>query len=493
MGVHSYINNEDNMNNEDNLKNKNNLDKDSNFGKDTKLDKNKQTDNANIELFENMPVPKAVSTMAIPTIMGQLIVLIYNIADTFFLGKTNNPDMVAAASLILPVFNISLSLAGLAGVGGGALISRLLGSKNYEEAKKVSSFSIYFCVILAGIFSMLTLMFMRPLLSVLGANEATYGFARGYAICVIVLGGIPTVLSNTLSSLLRSVGESKRAGFGVMMGGIINIVLDPIFMFVLLPAGREIIGAGIATFLSNIISCIYFVVIMIKLGKTSVLRLYSIKKVPLMSSIKSIFGVGIPSCVATLLFDCDYIVLDKLMSGYGNFALAAVGIVLKAERLPLNVGIGLCQGMMPIIAYNYSAKNIKRYKDVKNFSRLAGIVFSLLSVSMYLIFAHNIINIFIDNAETIRLGTTFLRVRSLATPLMFLSFFHVYLFNGVGEGKRALFLGVMRWAVFNIPMLFILNYFIGMYGLVWSQITADIFTVALSLYVYERFNREKLE
>ncbi len=199
------------------------------------------------EIFEKMPIPQAVRTMAIPTIISQLIVLIYNMADTFFIGRTKNPLMVAGVSLILPVFNISLSIAGLAGIGGGALISRLLGQKRREEARKVFSFCVYLGALTAALFSLGTLFFMRPLMYALGATEENYDFASTYAFFVIVCGAVPTVLSNTLANLLRSTGESKRVGFGITMGGIINILLDPLFMFVLFPKGMEIAGAGAAT------------------------------------------------------------------------------------------------------------------------------------------------------------------------------------------------------------------------------------------------------
>lgn len=445
--------------------------------------------NNSIEIFEKMSVAKAVRTMAVPTVIGQLIVLFYNMADTFFLGRTNNPYMVAGASLILPVFNICISLAGLTGVGGGALVSRLLGKKDMEEAKKVSSFSIYLCVMLAALFSLLMLIFNEPVMKLLGAGNDTYEYAKTYAMCVIVLGAIPTVLSNTLSTLLRSVGISKKAGFGITMGGLINIVLDPLFMFVIFPSGKEILGAGIATFISNCISCGYFIFTIWRLESDSVLKLCPIYRLPDIKSLASIFSVGIPSSVATLLFDLDYIVLDRLMSDYGDIALAAIGIVLKVERLPLNVGIGICQGMVPIVAYNYAAKNIERMKAVKNYSRMAGLIFAFISIILYEIFAGAIMHFFISDAQTVELGIAFLRVRCLATPLMFLSFFHVHLFNGFGKGGHALFLGVMRWLAFNIPMLFLLNWLIGIYGLVWSQVTADIFTVLLSFFVYWRFEK----
>lgn len=449
----------------------------------------KPTDNT--ELFERLPVAKAVQTMAVPTIIGQLIILFYNMADTFFVGRTNNPYMVAGASLILPVYNICLSLASLTGVGGGALISRLLGQQNKSEIRRVYSFTLYISLLVSLLFSLGVLIGMEPMLRVLGADADNIRFAREYALCVIVLGGVPTVMSNTLSTLIRSVGESKKAGFGITMGGLINIALDPLFMFLLFPKGMEIVGVGVATCVSNCISCGYFIWVLLRMGDQSVLKLAPPRELPSKKSIGSIFSVGIPSSVATLLFDLDYVVIDRLMSGYANgLALAAVGIVLKAERLPLNIGIGICQGMVPIVAYNYSAGNRARMDEVRRFSRRLGLICAAVSVTLYLLFAGQIMRIFIDDATTVSLGTNFLRIRALATPLMFLSFFHVHLFNGLGRGSEALFLGVMRWAAFNIPMLFLLNWLLGMYGIVLSQFVADILTVSLSVFVYRRFEQK---
>ena len=444
------------------------------------------------EIFETLPVPKAVKAMALPTIFSQIIVLIYNMADTFYLGRTNNPYMVAGASLILPVFNICLSLAGLTGVGGGALISRLLGEEREDEAKKVSAFTFYLAIAVTAVFSIAMFALMKPILELLGASDNTFHYARQYAFCVIVLGGIPTVLSNVMSNLLRSVGMSKEAGFGITMGGIINMVLDPLFMFVLLPRGSEVLGVGIATLISNCIACGYFFCVIYRIRKQSAISFSIRNGLPDRRSIGSIFNVGIPSAIATLLFDIDYVIIDKLMASYGDIALAAVGIVLKAERLPLNVGIGICQGMMPLVAYNYSAKNHERMNNTIKFSIKAGIIVSIISIALYEIFAGSIMRIFIPEQQTVLLGTDFLRIRCLATPLMFMSFFTVYVFQGFGEGNKSLFLGVMRWAVFNIPMLFLLNHIIGMYGIVWSQVCADILTVLLSFHVYRRYARTVL-
>lgn len=445
------------------------------------------------EIFETLPVGRALAAMAVPTIFSQLIVLIYNLADTFFIGRTNDPLKVAGVSLILPVFNITISLAGLAGTGGGSLISRLLGVGDKDEAKRVSAFCIYIALIVSAFFSVSVFLFMEPILRLLGAGSETYAFARQYTFCVIVLGGVPTVLSGTMATLLRCSGFSREAGFGISMGGLINIVLDPLFMFVIFPSGAEIMGAGTATMLSNILSCLYFFVVIYRKRRDTVITFLPKDGLPLPASILSVFGVGIPSALATLLFDIDYVVIDKLVVGYGDIALAAIGIVLKAERLPLNIGVGLCQGMMPLVAYNYASKNFKRMKDFIRTSRLTGLFIALCSVVMYEVCANGIMHIFISDAATVTYGTNFLRARCIATPFMFLCFHMVYLFQAFGKGSTSLFLAVARWAVFNIPMLFILNFIFGMYGIVWSQFTADIITVALSFLVYHIFEKHTLK
>ena len=439
------------------------------------------------DVFRDMPIPAALRTMVVPAAASQLIVLIYNMADTFFVGQTNNPYMVAGTSLILPVFNITLCLAGLAGVGGGSLISRLLGQKREDEARRVSAFSLYLGLAVAALFSVGAAVFMRPLLGLLGAGENTFEYARQYAMCVIVLGGVPTVLSNVLANLIRSVGLSREASAGIILGGLLNIALDPLFMFVLLPKGDEVLGAGLATCLSNCAALVFFLVVLARLGRGSVITFSPRAGLPESESVAAVFGVGVPSAVATLLFDLDYVIIDKLMVSYHDVALAAIGIVLKIERFPLNVGVGICQGMMPLVAYNLTAGNAQRMNGTIRLARRVGLAVAAVSIVLYELLAAPLAGLFIRDAQTVALASQFLRVRVLATPLMFLSFFTVYLFQAFGKGRISLFLGVTRWLVFNIPMLFVLNAVFGMSGIVWAQVTADCLTVLLSLYVYQKY------
>lgn len=436
------------------------------------------------ELFETRPIPSALATMAIPTVISQLITLVYNIADTWFIGQTNNPYMVAASSLVLTVFLMLSAIANLYGAGGGSLVVRLLGSRNEEEARKVASLSLVMAVGTSLIFSLLCLIFMNPLLRFLGASDHTIGFARQYLFVVVVIGGLPTVLSNTMSAMLRNIGYSKEAGFGLGMGGILNVILDPIFMFMILPDGYEVLGAAIATMLSNVITLIYFIIVYQRVKNDSILELpRKIEKIQ-KESMSSLFSVGIPAAVSLLLFDLTNIVINKLSAAHGDIELAAIGIVLKVERLPLNIGIGICLGMMPLVAYNYAAKNEKRMKEFFSAARLAGVVIAVISVVFYRICAPYIIQAFISDAQTVAFGTEFLKARCFATPFMFLSFHMVHFMQAVDKGKCSFYLAVIRQLCLNIPILFILDRLFGMTGIVWTQTMADIINVVVSYIIY---------
>ena len=442
-------------------------------------------------LFETYSVPRALGIMAAPAIISQLIILIYNLADTFFIGRANNPYMVAACSLVLPAYMVTIVISNIYGTGGGTLISRLIGRGEEEEASRVSAACIRMCILTGAAFSLLCCVFMNPLLRTLGASDHVLGFAEQYMFCVVVIGGIPAILSNTLSAILRSIGLSSQASFGLSHGGVLNILLDPLFMFVLLPDGMQVLGAAIATCLSNIIAMCYFIAIYLRMSRTTILRFRMNGKSPSAQSFREIFGVGLPAGIAVFLFDLCNIVINRLASGYGDIQLAAIGIVLKAERLPLNIGIGICIGMVPLLAYSYSCKNRERMDAVFRFGRAAGLLVGVISVLLYYAFARDIMRAFIDDAETFRCGTVFLRARCFATPLMFLCFSMVHFTQVIGRGRESFLLEVIRQLIFNIPLLFLLNHFFGVRGIVWTQLIADLFTVAVSYLIYFRIRKQE--
>lgn len=445
------------------------------------------------ELFESKPIAYALATMAVPTVISQLITLFYNITDTWFIGRTNNPYMVAASSLGLTVFMIATALANLFGVGGGNLVVRLLGKGDEEEAKKVASLSLIMAAGAGLGFSVLCLLFMDPILHLLGTSENTVGYARQYILFVVVIGGMPTVLSTTMSFMVRNIGYSKEAGFGLGMGGLLNVLLDPLFMFLILPDGYEVVGAAVATMLSNVITLIYFILVYGKLRKSMVLSMPRTVEKIRKDSLQSLFSVGVPAAMHLLLFDVTNMVINRLAAGHGDVQLAAIGIVLKVERLPLNTGIGICLGMMPLVAYNYASKNHRRMKEFFAAARIAGLVTAVLCVILYRFCAPYIIRAFITDADTVRYGTEFLQARCFATPVMFLSFHMIHFMQAIDRGKLSFYLAIIRQLCLNIPIVILLNFLFGMSGIVWTQLIADGLNVVVSYIAYVKIMKGGLK
>ncbi len=442
-------------------------------------------------LFEEDSVPHALAVMALPAVASQLITLAYNLADTWFVGRTNNPYMVASCSLVLPVYMLTIVISNVFGAGGGTLIARLIGSNQDEEASRVSAACIWMSLLTAVVFSLLCLVGMTPLLRFLGASDNVLTYSKEYMLFVVVIGGIPVILSNTLSSMLRSIGMSSQASFGLSMGGLLNIFLDPLFMFVLLPDGKQVMGAAIATLVSNLAAFGYFITVYRKASGETVLRIRLKGRYPSKQSLASIFGVGIPAAAGIFLFDICTIVINRLAASYGDIELAAIGIVLKAERLPLNIGVGICMGMVPLLAYSYSSGDIERMDAVFRFGRAVGLGIGLTCVVLYYVFAPGIMKAFIADADTVRFGTHFLRARCFATPLMFLCFSMVHFTQAIGLGRESFWLAVIRQLVFNIPLLFLLNRLAGMTGIVWTQALADCLTAIISYIIYAGIRKRK--
>lgn len=449
------------------------------------------------ELFETMPIRKALAKMAIPTIISQLINVVYNVVDTFYIGRTGNSYMVAGTTLAFTLFMLTVAFGNLFGIGGGSLIARLAGQKRDEEARSVSVFAIAGTIGIALLYSLLLLLFLNPILRGLGGSEATIPYARQYVTYVIILGSVPVILSAVLAHLLRNTGLSKQASIGLSGGGILNIVLDPLFMFVLLPEGMEVLGASLATLLSNIGACIYLFIVYKKASHGGVLSTHpaDLKRVT-RENIRGLFSVGVPSAILIGLFDIANVVLIALMAGHGDLQVAAIGIVMKAERLPNAVNLGISQGMLPIVAYNFASGNKKRMNEAIRTARVIGLTISLLSLAVLEVFARPVVRFFLSTASgssavmTVALATTFLRYRCCASPVQFLNYSSSYCLQAMGDGKDTLIHAVFREIVFYIPFMYLLNSLFGAAGLACSLVAGEACGAVVAIWLLQRWIRK---
>lgn len=453
------------------------------------------------EIFESAPVPRAVAAMAIPTIISQLINLIYNLADSIYIGQTGDTNKAAAVTLVFTVFMMTVAFSNLFGIGGGSLMARLIGAKREEDAKKVCAFSFYGAITAALLYSLLVGVFCDPILKLFGASEATIDDARKYVLLVVVIGNVPVILSQTVAHLLRNAGYSKQASIGLSGGGILNILLDPLFMFVLLPKGNEVFGAALATLLSNIFACIYLVIVLAKVSKKAPMSL-DLRKATQTEKpeIKELFAVGVPSGMLTALFDVGNIFLNALMAGHGDIELAAIGIVMRAERLPNAINIGLCQGMLPIVAYNYaSGDHTRMHKVIKNV-RIYGLIIAVSCLIMFEIFAKGIVSVFMNtgadqggNAEAcIALAAVFLQIRCLASLSQFMNYHTSFCMQAVGDGRDTLLHAVVRELVFYVPFMFLLNWLFGKFGLAFALLAGETCGAVLAIILFSRWKKRNI-
>lgn len=429
----------------------------------------------NKELFENAPVGKAVAQMAIPTIITMLVVVIYNMADTFFIGQTGDAMQVAAVSLATPVFMVFMALGNLFGIGGSSAISRALGSKNLERAKKICSFCCYGSLGLGVIMLVLYLFGMDMILRVIGATDNTIGYAKDY-LTIIAVGGPFIMFGTAFGNLLRGEGAAKESMIGNMIGTVTNIVLDPIMI---LWFGMGVSGAALATVIGNIAACTFYVIFFLR--KKSILSI-SPKFFAMGNGIVlDVIKIGIPASLNNILMSAANIVLNNALVQYGDTPVAAMGVALKTNMLVVLLQIGLCAGIQPLIGYNYGAKNYERLNKIFKFTAMCAVIMgSVLTVIIFLAKTF-IIQAFINDAEVIRIGTKMVMALQLSGPFIGLLFLAINTIQGMGKAIPSLILTICRQGLMFIPMIYILNAVFQMDGVIYAQSVADYGSIVLGI------------
>lgn len=440
-------------------------------------------------LFEQAPIPKAVMSMAVPTIISSLVMVIYNLADTYFVGMLNDPVQNAAVTLAAPVLLAFNAVNNLFGVGSSSMMSRALGSKDYDTVRRSSAFGFY-CALICGIlFSLLYTIFRHPLMAMLGADAKTVSATGEYLKWTTACGAVPAILNVVFAYLVRAEGSSFHASVGTMSGCLLNIILDPIFI---LPWGLNMgaAGAGFATFLSNCAACLYFFLLLyVKRGHTYVCIRPSMFR-PGRMAVVSICGVGIPASIQNLLNVTGMTVLNNFTSVYGSDTVAAMGIAQKINMVPMYIALGLSQGIMPLISYNYASGNVPRMKKILIFSSETAISFLTVISACYYLKSDFFIRLFMNNDRIVAYGSRFLHGLCLALPFLCMDFLAVGIFQACGMGKKALIFAVLRKIILEIPALYILNRIFPLYGLAYAQFTAEIVLAAAAVIVLMRLFRQ---
>ncbi len=399
------------------------------------------------ELFANAPVPKAVISNIIPSIISMIMVLLYNLADTFFIGQTKNAYMVAAVSIATPVFLIFMAVGMLFGIGGTSLISRMLGEGKEEKAKNTSAFCFWTGLTIGVLAMVFIWIFVKPICNLVGASNDTMEYASQYLNIVAV--GIPfLIVSNTFSNVIRSEGKAKTAMAGMIIGNMVNIVLDPVMI---LGLHWNVAGAAVATVLGNIASAIFYLRHL--LSQNTMLSIH-IKDYRMGNQIATgVCAIGIPASLNSILMSVSNILINNVMTRYGDMAVAGLGVAMKVNMIVVMLLIGLGSGIQPLLGYCYGAGNKKRYVEVLKFSLLLAFCLSIIMTVICYVFAGPLVTAFLDNEDAFGFGMSFSRTYILSGPILGILFVFVNAIQSTGAALPSLILSISRQGLLYIPIL----------------------------------------
>ena len=433
--------------------------------------------NTNRELFEEAPVPKAVALMAVPTMISMLVVVIYNMADTFFIGQTGDPLQVAAVSLATPIFMIYMALGNLFGIGGSSAISRALGEKRMDRARNLSSFCCYGSIGLGIIVAALFIAGMDLILKLIGASANTIEYARQY-LTYISFGGPFIIFATAFGNILRGEGAARESMIGNLIGTVVNIVLDPVMI---LGLGWGVTGAAIATVIGNIAASAFYLVYFLRKKSSLSIKLKDFKMGERIVS--GVASIGIPASLNTILMSFANIILNLALVGYGDTPVAAMGVAMKSNMLVVLLQIGLCAGIQPLIGYNYGTRNKKRLMQVFRFTGICAVIMGTVLTIIMMIARRTLIQVFINDTEVIAYGIQMVIALQLSGPFIGILFLCINTIQGMGKALPSLVLTVCRQGLIFIPLVFILDRMFGLDGVIYAQPAADYLSIVLGIII----------
>ena len=432
------------------------------------------------ELMGSLKISKAVAKMAIPSVISSLVTVVYNMADTFFVGQTNDPLQVAAVSLTNPIFILFMAFANMFGMGGSAVASMAMGEKKEERAKNASAFVAYASFFVGIVFAASLLLFMRPLLTLFGADAQTYALARGYTLHISY--GAPFIIwSAAASFVVRADGASREAMIGSMIGTITNIVLDPVFISGL---GMGAAGAAIATTIGNILACLYYLWYFMKKSRCLSIAPKDFKCGD--GILTGVCATGFPTAIFSVLMSISTIILNQILVVYGNAPVAAIGIVFKANMFITFLQLGLANGVQPLLGYNYGAGNRERFIAVDRFTKKCCLIVGILATALFFVLREPIIRLFINDADIIYYGVKMLVAYMLSGPFIGILFVNMNCLQSTGNAFPATILSVLRQGLLLIPVLYLLNAVAGLNGVIYGQALTDYAAVILSVVIWNR-------
>lgn len=430
------------------------------------------------EVFERMPVAKAYFKFALPVVFSMVISLVYNMVDTYFIAKTGNTNLVAGVAIGAPVFTLMIAVGDIFGLGGSSVISRLFGQQKDEDGKRLSVFCFYAALITGIVVTVVMLLCRTPILTFLGAKKDTFAYAKDYYTW-IVLGAPFIIVSFTPANQLRTEGFSTASMIGSVIGAVVNIALDPIFISVL---GYGAAGAAMATVIGNICTDLYYVWFLLKRSqRLSIhLKLLSISG----RELRNILAIGIPASITNIAQSFCVLVTNRYLVPYGTDKVAAMGIAMKVSMIAVLMMIGFAFGVQPLIGYNYGAKNMVRLRQTLRFSYIFECTFSLGMTVILWLAAPMLIRLFMNDAAVVSIGTPMLRRLILGLACYAFTLVTTCTFQASGKALGAFILSISGQGIIYALAMAVLSRFLGYAGIISTQPVSDVITSVLAVVLF---------
>ena len=427
------------------------------------------------ELFEKMPIPKAYMKMALPVMFSNVLMIVYNMVDMYFIGRTGNTDLVAGVSLCGPVFTALIACGDIFGLGTGSVISRLFGAAKYDDGKRLSVFAAIGSFLFGIAAAALLLIGKNPLLSLLGANADTLPYAGSYFTWIAV--GAPFIIFSLVpTNLLRTEGKAKDAMIGSVLGSIANMILDPIFIFTF---GLGAAGAAIATVLGNILADIFYVFVITK--KAQNLAVWMKGFFMTGAELASILRIGIPSSITNIMQSIGMMLLNRFLLPYGNDKIAAMGIVSRVVMLVVMVMVSFSFGGQPLYGYLYGGKKFERMRSVLRFAYLLVCGLGTALALLFILLAPQMIRLMMNDAQIISIGTPMLRATLCGMPFIAIVMVTTCVFQSTGKASGAFALSAGRQGYIYAIVLVAASALFGYTGILFAQPVADVLTAGLAI------------
>jgi putative MATE family efflux protein len=434
-----------------------------------------QSGNKNMALMESTPVWLSIIRLALPMMFSMIAQLVYNMTDTFFIGQTGESNMVAGISLAMPLFIVSQGIGNIFGVGASSYISRMLGARERETAKRANAVSFYTTILTGAVITIALLLFRKSILRIIGTSDATFVHADNY-FSIISAFIIVALLNISLSGQIRSEGATDKAMIGMLIGIVINIILDPIFILVL---NMGTAGAAWATVVGQIASLVYL--LWCFMSPQTMLSIHPRDFKPSKKIYAEIFKIGLPAALSNIVMSLAMAARNLMAARYGDMVIAGMGVAIRVESLSFMLIMALAMGYQPFAGFNYGAKNYARLKKGMVITFLYTTALALFFVGGFALAGRSIIALFINEPQTISAGATFLRAFLFGLPVLGIQMTIMVTFQALGKPVLGMIVSLGRQCLFYMPLLYVFNHFWGFEGFVFSQPVADIATTVVAL------------